>query len=80
MLVERPKSDSAKTERRPKMGDNKMGENMNEHKKGLSLRWIRAKSGSTYLCPVDALKDIENPTEEQLKSVCVDESHNPQNS
>jgi hypothetical protein len=55
-------------------------DNMNAYKKKLGVRWIRAESGHTYLCPVDALKDFENPTEEQLKNICVDESVNPQNS
>jgi hypothetical protein len=48
-------------------------------KKELSVKWIKADSGHTYLCPVAALDRIENPTEEQLKMICVDESENPQN-
>ena len=52
---------------------------MNEFKKNLSVKWIKADSGSTYLCPVDALAKLNNPTEEQLKLICVDESQNPQN-
>jgi hypothetical protein len=56
-----------------------MSDNLNEYKKGLSVRWIKGESGNTYLCPVDALKDLDNPTEEQLKSICVEESMNPQN-
>jgi len=51
----------------------------NEFKKELSVKWIKAKSGSTYLCPVDAIAKIKNPNEEQLKLICVDESQNPQN-
>ena len=50
-----------------------------EFKKELSVRWIKAKSGATYLCPVGALKRLDNPTEDQLKTICVDESLNPQN-
>ena len=49
------------------------------YKQELSVKWIKAKSGSTYLCPVNALKRLENPTEEQLKMICVDESENPHN-
>lgn len=49
------------------------------YKQELSVQWIKAKSGTTYLCPVTALKRLENPTEEQLKMICVDESENPQN-
>ncbi|MBT8378793.1 MAG: hypothetical protein KJN64_06170 [Ignavibacteria bacterium] len=48
-------------------------------KKELSVKWIKANSGHTYLCPVAALKRLDNPTEEQLKMICVDESENPQN-
>ena len=50
-----------------------------EYKKELSVQWIKAPSGNTYLCPVDAVKKIKNPSEEQLKLICVDESQNPQN-
>lgn len=48
-------------------------------KREFSVKWIKAKSGSTYLCPVKALDRLKNPTEEQLKMICVDESKNPQN-
>jgi hypothetical protein len=48
-------------------------------KKELSVKWIKAESGNTYLCPVSALNRLDNPTEEQLKMICVDESDNPQN-
>ena len=48
-------------------------------KKELSVKWIKADSGSTYLCPVDALDRFDNPTEEELRTICVDESQNPQN-
>ncbi len=49
------------------------------YKQKLSVKWIKAESGTTYLCPVAALSRLENPTEEQLKIICVDESANPQN-
>ena len=55
-----------------------MPEEEKAYKKELSVKWIKAKSGNTYLCPVDAVKKIQNPTEEQLKLICVDESMNPQ--
>lgn len=48
-------------------------------KQELNVKWIKAKSGNTYLCPVKAVEKIENPTEEQLKLICVDESTNPEN-
>jgi len=44
-----------------------------------SFKWIKSDSGSTYLCSVDAIRGLDNPTEEQLMSLCVDESLNPQN-
>jgi hypothetical protein len=56
-----------------------MTDEMKEFKRELSVKWIKAKSGNTYLCPVDALKRLDNPSEEQLKTICVDESENPQN-
>lgn len=54
-------------------------EEINEFKKQLSVKWIKAQSGTTYLCPVSALDRLENPSEEQLKTICVEESMNPQN-
>lgn len=48
-------------------------------KKELSVKWIKANSGNTYLCPVNALDRMQNPTEDQLKTICVEESSNPQN-
>ena len=56
-----------------------MPEELNEFKRELGVQWIKSDSGNTYLCPVDSLKRLENPTEEQLKMICVDESANPQN-
>jgi hypothetical protein len=50
-----------------------------EFKQTLGVKWVRGASGRTYLCPVDALKRLDNPTEDQLKMICVDESENPQN-
>ena len=48
-------------------------------KQELSLKWIKADSGNTYLCPVKAIDKLEKPTEEDLKKICVEESQNPQN-
>jgi hypothetical protein len=49
------------------------------YKQELNVKWIKAKSGNTYLCPVAALQRLDNPTEEELKLICVDESENPHN-
>jgi hypothetical protein len=51
----------------------------NEFKKNLSVKWIKADSGHTYLCPVSAYEKLEKPTEEQIRMICVEESGNPQN-
>ncbi len=48
-------------------------------KQELNVQWIKAASGNTYLCPVKALERLKNPTEAQLKTICVDESQNPEN-
>ena len=49
------------------------------YKQELSVKWIKADSGRTYLCPVTALQRLKNPSEDDLKLICVDESDNPQN-
>ena len=49
------------------------------YKQELGVKWIKADSGNTYLCPVASYERLKNPTEEQLKMICVDESENPQN-
>ncbi|NIO29757.1 MAG: hypothetical protein GTO29_14520 [Candidatus Latescibacteria bacterium] len=56
-----------------------MSDESKTYKQELSVKWIKAESGTTYLCPVAALERLEDPTEDQLKMICVDESMNPQN-
>ena len=56
-----------------------MAEPTEEFKKEIGVKWIKAKSGTTYLCPVSAYERLQNPTEDDLKTICVDESENPQN-
>lgn len=56
-----------------------MEEQKTELKQEIGVQWIKAKSGSTYLCPVAALQRLKSPTEDQLKLICIDESTNPQN-
>ena len=56
-----------------------MSEEKNEFKRELNVKWIKATSGNTYLCPVDALDRLNEPTEKELKLICVDESANPEN-
>ena len=50
-----------------------------EFKVSIGVKWIKADSGTTYLCPVEALDRLDTPTEDQLKLICVNESDNPQN-
>jgi len=50
-----------------------------ERKQSFAVKWIKGKSGTSYLCPVDSLDKLGDPTEEQLQRICVNESHNPQN-
>ncbi len=50
----------------------------NTHKAASPMIWIRDTKGETYVCPVGAVKDPKNPTEDELK-LCVNESFNPQN-
>ena len=56
-----------------------MSDDKKVFKQELSVQWIKATSGNTYLCPTNALNRIKNPTEDQLKTICVDESKNPEN-
>lgn len=56
-----------------------MSEKEKEFKREIGVKWIKAQSGNTYLCPVDAVTRLSNPTEEELKLICVDESRNPEN-
>ena len=56
-----------------------MMEATNTNKKDLGVRWIKAESGTTYLCPTDVLDRIDAKSEYDLRMVCVEESSNPQN-
>ena len=56
-----------------------MSDNLQEFKKEIGVKWVKADSGTSYLCPTDAFGRLNNPTEAELKKICVDESQNPQN-
>jgi hypothetical protein len=56
-----------------------MDESINRRKQDVGVKWIKGDSGRTYLCPVNKLEELKNPTEEDLKRICVDDSDNPQN-
>ena len=44
-----------------------------------NLKWIKAESGTTYLCPIQALDQLSDLSEKHLRTFCVDESQNPHN-
>jgi hypothetical protein len=58
-----------------------MADELRAFKREIGVKWIKAESGISYLCPVAALERLgtHNPKEEELKKICVDESQNPQN-
>jgi hypothetical protein len=56
-----------------------MSVKFNDFSRDVGVLWINRDSGNTYLCPVESLKRLDDPSEEQLKMICVDESMNPQN-
>ena len=49
----------------------------NQYKRELGVQWIKSESGTTYLCPATSLRGLENPTEDDLRAICVNESENP---
>ncbi len=56
-----------------------MDSKTSEIKSRISVKWIKAESGNTYLCPANVMEKLDNPTEEELIRYCVNESENPQN-
>lgn len=58
-----------------------MADELDAFKREIGVKWIKAPSGTSYLCPVAAFERLgtTNPSEEDLKKICVDESQNPQN-
>ena len=56
-----------------------MSELQNEFKQELGVKWVKGESGNTYLCPTTSLNRLDNPTEDDLQMICVDESMNPHN-
>ncbi len=56
-----------------------MTRKQSEFKSSIGVKWVKGSSGNTYLCPAGSLTSPEEPSEEELKRICVDESSNPQN-
>lgn len=58
-----------------------MTDELQAFKREIGVKWIKAESGTSYLCPVAAFERLGTPTpkEDDLKKICVDESQNPQN-
>ena len=58
-----------------------MANELNAFKKELGVKWVKAESGTSYLCPVASFDRLgtATPKEEDLLKICVDESKNPQN-
>ena len=53
-----------------------MADEIIEPKKRQQLVWVKDKAGNEYICPIDALKDPKNASEEELKN-CVDDATIP---
>ena len=75
----RGRQQTPKTNVEQRKGALEMVNENNSYKARLGVRWFRAKSGNTYLCPIDAFDGIENLSEDQLERMCVNESHDPHN-
>jgi hypothetical protein len=58
-----------------------MADELQAFKREIGVKWIKAESGTSYLCPLAAFERLGTPSpkEEDLKRICVDESMNPQN-
>jgi hypothetical protein len=52
---------------------------MSKNASELGVKWIKAESGNTYLCPVDAVGKLSDRTDESLRRLCLEESRNPHN-
>ena len=51
---------------------------MSPHKAAKPMVWVKDKSGNTYICPISAVKNAKDVSDEELR-YCVNESENPQN-
>ena len=56
-----------------------MADELSPFKRELGVKWVKAESGTSYLCPLAALERLDTPNEADLKKICVDESLDPHN-
>jgi len=49
-----------------------MAEGLNGFTRKVSVKWIKAESGATYLCPVAVLDLIDGLSEDELRLICVE--------
>jgi hypothetical protein len=62
------------------MEDRNVYEASKERKSSVGVKWVKANdSDSTYLCKSSDLKNLREMSDAELRSICLDESHNPQN-
>lgn len=62
------------------MDGNNVYESSKERKANVGVKWVKANdSDSTYLCNSSDLKNLREMSDAELRSICLDESHNPQN-
>jgi hypothetical protein len=59
--------------------DEKMFEKTSSRKADLGFRWLRSKSGTTYLFPTSHYAELRDAADDELRATCIDESMNPQN-
>ena len=58
----------------------KMDKAYRNRKASMGFEWIRStNSASSYLCPIGAVRDKHNASDDELRRLCVDESNNPHN-
>jgi len=54
-----------------------MFEETRTRKSNFGFNWVKAESGTTYLCPIG--EDLSGASEDELRVRCLNESENPQN-
>lgn len=60
------------------MSENTTFAESRSRKSNLGVKWVRSNN-TTYLCPTSELRSLRDASDEDLRRICMDESHNPQN-